>query len=249
MQPSVTSTKKVSLRKTEKINLGFACVDTGTGQLLPNSPVQITSWNPVINSGGHDHDDSDRPKGFFVPTIGSTSGSAIWFTSYTSPEVSGVIRAALVCFQPNGLPSPPLIFTIGVRIPDLVALDAEGENFTLVGSFGMTGVNSKHIENHYGVIALHNIISKIANLYAQEFPGEKIDINDMSLIEGGLFDVFNNWRPDHVSHRSGDDVDIRLVDGIRRRKMIAILESESKKTPPLWIHPEFRKRHWHVRIL
>ena len=41
--------------------------------------------------------------------------------------------------------------------------------------------------------------------------GENIFVNDISLKDGGVFDLNQNWSPpDHSLHREGRNVDIRL---------------------------------------
>jgi len=38
-----------------------------------------------------------------------------------------------------------------------------------------------------------------------------LNINDMSLPNGGLFDILGHWTPRHHTHRVGRDVDIRTT--------------------------------------
>ena len=49
---------------------------------------------------------------------------------------------------------------------------------------------------------------------------EKIRINDISLPLGGYFDINGDWRGDHVSHRTGKDVDIENVTNKNNLKRI-----------------------------
>jgi hypothetical protein len=62
--------------------------------------------------------------------------------------------------------------------------------------------------------------------------GEIIYINDMSLPYGGLFDIQGNWRPPHVTHRTGRNADIsgRGPGGtfLRFETMEAIIDTVSK---------------------
>lgn len=48
----------------------------------------------------------------------------------------------------------------------------------------------------------------ISEQYATDTGTFLLSINDMSLPLGGVFDLSNDWLPDHVSHRDGQDVDI-----------------------------------------
>ena len=47
-------------------------------------------------------------------------------------------------------------------------------------------------------------------------------LNDISLPNGGLFDINPNWNPPHKSHRIGKDVDIENIS--RTAELRAILE-------------------------
>lgn len=62
--------------------------------------------------------------------------------------------------------------------------------------------------------------SKTTNAAAQE--SELIRPNDMSLPLGGVFDIFDQWRPDHETHRDGLDIDInrssQVVDSMGQDK-------------------------------
>ncbi len=181
----------------------------------------------IPNTGGHDHHDDLRPKGEFEPVSGDTGPFGIWSTVYTAPEAAGITEADVVC-GPSNFPSAPLTFTIGVRIGGLEQLSA-GANYTLVGSFGQPDVKSQHVQNHYGTPTLVQCIIGLANDYAKKFPGEKLAINDMSLEEGGLFDIHNDWQPPHCSHRLGTDVDIGLVPKKHRKTLRQlILKGENK---------------------
>ena len=66
-----------------------------------------------------------------------------------------------------------------------------------------------------------------ANQYHMEFPNQRVlMINDISLVQGGRFDVKGNWNPPHKTHTRGKDVDFRLryidVDKRMRVKEICV---------------------------
>jgi hypothetical protein len=64
--------------------------------------------------------------------------------------------------------------------------------------------------NHWGVQAAVDSLQQIAIAWRQQFPQELIlQINDVSLPYGGLFDVNGNWHRPHGTHRTGRDTDIR----------------------------------------
>jgi hypothetical protein len=77
----------------------------------------------------------------------------------------------------------------------------------LVGSYRLTGANTKHPLNHYGTPYTNFAVDEWASSY-QLFTGYSLGINDMSLAWGGLFDIDGNWLEPHILHRTGNSVDI-----------------------------------------
>ncbi len=74
----------------------------------------------------------------------------------------------------------------------------------------LTGT-AEHPKIHYGADGTLFAIQRIASQYQQRFPGAPpLIIGDISLPGGGLFDVYSDWRPPHVSHRFGNQADIFL---------------------------------------
>jgi hypothetical protein len=62
--------------------------------------------------------------------------------------------------------------------------------------------------NLYANPRLRQFATIFAAFYYQEF-GTKLRLNDISLSQGGLFDVNGNWRtPEHNFHRLGIEVDV-----------------------------------------
>ncbi len=71
--------------------------------------------------------------------------------------------------------------------------------------------------NAYTIVQLE----LIANIYRQQ-TGNQLSINDMSLPEGGLFDIFavtpdisgqlHTWQPPHKGHRLGFAFDVNSTD-------------------------------------
>lgn len=227
----------------QRLRFVFACVNQFTGFIEPNVDIRIDRFEVIANTGGHDHHDVSRPKGTFEPVSGNTGPSGLWSTVYTAPELAGITDVDLVCVTSTG-PTAPLSFTIGVRIDGLEQLSA-GDNYTLIGSFGEPGVTSKHVQNHYGTSTLVKRIIGLANDYAKKFTDQKLAINDMSLVEGGLFDIGNNWQAPHASHRLGTDVDIALVPTKKRRRALRRLIRNGENTFSTIID---EGNHWHLRL-
>jgi hypothetical protein len=207
--------------------------DLFTGQVIPNATFNFT-WQPVANTGGHDHDDPSRPKGVFSPASGSTGASGVANIKYTAPEVSGLVLANVTCAVPSGgLCVGGLIgaFTLHGGLESL----GPGTNYELVGA------TPQHTDNHYGTPDFNAALVKVANAYAKKF-GDKVAYNDMSLIFGGLFDISGEWHPSHAEHRWGKNCDMALVPVGRRNALAQILRSNG-----LTYLDESDKNHWHLR--
>jgi len=91
-----------------------------------------------------------------------------------------------------------------------------------------------------------------------EIPGEVIRLNDISLINGGLFDVGRAWRPDpvlgHVGHRGGFEADISFTDFSTTHPyyqiLIQVCKRISGEEPWVWAIP-YKQRyssHIHARF-
>lgn len=238
--PSVTTSSVGAGVRT--VNFFIACL-TLRGEIIPNCDILFISHQARPFSGGHAHHDAARPKGEFTPTSGNTGPSGLLPVTYTAPEVAGVIDAT---FQSSlrGTIRPPSTFTIGVRVPGLAELPP-GENYVLVGSFGEPGVTSQHVSNHFGLPSFNRSLQQLADRYAAGFPGQRLEYNDMSLPLGGLFDVNNNWRPPHHSHRFGTDVDVRLVPPMNRDRLRHLIRAQDSGIRTLI--EETRPSHWHLR--
>ena len=87
----------------------------------------------------------------------------------------------------------------------------------------------------------------VANAYFMEF-GAVLSINDISLPTGGMFDINQNWVPDHYEHRIGITADI----GTPPFRNVTFLKSmllQEGITGRLTIHPPPGPpaHHWHIR--
>jgi len=92
--------------------------------------------------------------------------------------------------------------SLGILFPDgLVELNADPDNYVL------TGDKPAHPLNHYGVPEFVDVIKNLAKKY-KELYGKRLRINDISLVNGGIFDINYNWKPPHNEHREGKNVDI-----------------------------------------
>lgn len=214
-------------------------VDVWTGAIVPNAYVWLTPQSRP-NGGGHDHHDNSRPPGEYDRYEGSTGSDGWQFqVTYTAPEVSGPVDTYVACSSPSGYCYGGT-FSLYVQVDGLVPLNA-GLNYNLVGSYGMPGVGSRHISNHNGRPSFTSSLVYLADLYYFQY-GSKLEYNDLSLPLGGLFDVFNNWRPDHWEHRMGISADLRLVPVARRNQLRNLLKAAS-----IVGTTKIHRDHWHIR--
>lgn len=119
-----------------------------------------------------------------------------------------------------------------VRIEDLVPLvplgqeqqrnpclpdGGGGTGYVLVGEYdttpaGSVKVTSDHYQNHFATAALNKKIVSLAGQYSAA-TDQVLQVNDMSLAGGGIFDIYNDWggpdgKSSHVLHLRGHSVDI-----------------------------------------
>lgn len=214
-------------------------VDLWTGAIVRNAYIWL---NPLSRaySGGHDHHDNSRPVGEYNRYEGSTGSDGWQFqVTYTAPEISGPVDTYVACSSPSGYCYGGT-FSLYVQIDGLVPLNA-GLNYNLVGSYGMPGVASQHTSNHNGTPSFTGKLVYLADLYYLQY-GSKLDYNDLSLPLGGLFDVFNNWRPDHWEHRTGISADVRLVPESRQQRLRKLMR-DAGIVGKIKVH----SNHWHIR--
>jgi len=90
-----------------------------------------------------------------------------------------------------------------------------GEGYLGTGYPGCAGVDpccgeviSEHPSNLNGTAKTVAVVQQISSEFNALYPEIILRINDMSLPEGGLFDIGNNWAPDHFEHRFGRNADI-----------------------------------------
>ena len=101
--------------------------------------------------------------------------------------------------------------TVRVAVPGLSNLADVQTNF-----FRLTGPTGTHPDNHWGTDSTVTNIQLVA-LDVFDTLQATLGINDMSLPQGGMFDICGTWNPadgcslapkGHVRHRTGTSVDI-----------------------------------------
>lgn len=216
----------------------FSCIDRSTGQLVPFCDITITTLDSNPFSAGHDHDDVSRPVGEFIPPGGNSGRDGILETDYVAPDVSGVVTLAISGVDQNGRRFSSINVAIAVRVRGLQDL-GPGANYNLIGA-----VPGIHTDNHYGTPAFNTKLVTVANNYAVAFPNFKLDLNDMSLVWGGLFDINANWMPSHRTHRFGVNLDLRsiTIPQGQRNQLRKIIKNSGIQ----FILEETTPPHWHL---
>lgn len=104
-----------------------------------------------------------------------------------------------------------------VSVAGLVELPPNSADYMRVGA------TSVHPESYYGRPALLGALTELARLFRQE-TGRSLGFNDMSLVDGGVFDLSQDWRKPHCGHRYGVNADIqtRPLSDEQRRVLLAI---------------------------
>lgn len=220
---SLPPSNKLRIFVSQK-TITFVVWDYSTGAIIPNADATITQPKPVPNSGGHDHDDAGRPVGSFSILSGNTGATGFEFQStYTAPEVSGIVDTFFNCTAPSGLTCfPNYRNPIGVWIPDLFELQPATQ-YDLIGANG----TSLHSQNHFGTASFIAKLTALGTVYFMAYNTQgnnKLQFNDISLRQGGLFDIKNNWVPNHKEHRIGISGDLRLVPVQREQALFRFLK-------------------------
>lgn len=195
-----------------------ATVVNQNGDIVPDVEIRLEP-HVVAYSGGHNHDDPSRhadhtgqltgQRSDGNAVIGNTSNHSYIFT-FTAPAPAGdhVILASCVDIECQQVGANEIWTGFeGLRaLRDLV--DNEGDSL-----YELIGMTDTHPDNHYlkPINAYKAVI--IATLYNHAEPDAPVlRYNDASLKRGGRFDVNTGgspWSSPHITHRNGEDLDVR----------------------------------------
>lgn len=173
--------------------------------------------------------------------------------TYFPPEVSGKLKIIAETLNFGKAEKK-----LSVQVSGLILLPEDGPPLLTWRSTGK--IPGLHTDNHWGTSHTKITMQLVARDSFETF-GATLGINDMSLPQGGLFDIAGDWRPDHNWHRVGTSVDVdrtacvdptlqgacqktQSVDRILIGKLCTargqgFLARERKVPPP--IHCEFRQ--------
>jgi hypothetical protein len=212
-----SGTTLASIEPGKTTNL-IARVYDRNAQLVPNVNVRL-EVDAVAASGGHpEQHHPNRPKGLLSNGIqaaimvdGNTGADGFRFT-FLAPAPAGDHKMKATCTDRACTPEGPDTVWVGVcptcSPKGLVPL-------TPSGSYELVGFTPSHPANSHNLKPAVSAWGRaLANIYRSRFPQDPVlHLNDASLERGGLFDssahLGSPWRPPHLTHREGTDIDIR----------------------------------------
>jgi len=188
-------------------------------QVVPDVVVQLQA-NAIPNAGGHHHgdnsvtlrtgtlasaDSSAKLSQNAQVLSGNTGSTGLVFT-YNAPPVGGDNTIAATCIDSHHCTQQgPMQVWVGIK-----GLQPLGDAvFQSAPPIRLTGQTTSHPSNHYGTAGWVQSIMDLATEFFS-IEGATLGINDMSLAQGGLFDIDiqKHWLPPHILHRTGTSVDI-----------------------------------------
>jgi hypothetical protein len=217
----------------------FAVQMTRNNVGIANHTFRLTT-NYVDYTGGHSHvnrrgeNNSVQKRvnyGYFIltrdttafdrPYNGQTQMDGRETFDYVSSEFGDSMRIIVKSTKLGRQKYFQDSITIAERVRGLDVL-VDGANYDLIGGtaahHGPPGYVEDH--NHYAQDDVRQTLVQIADEWHQQYPQVILEVNDMSLPNGGGFDVLHhNWDADiipgggHQMHRNGRNVDLRVDKG------------------------------------
>lgn len=199
-----------------------------------------------VNNGGHDHGYSYRPHSKGRKALRLLGGAqpvgkyGAWGSTLQRgtgiildvPEVSGRLEVFSSMVAPDGYFCTRDCYTVDSArwkgFYDIVYEPSEGESLVPMPPVSTNGsyelnrdpdIDSNHDDDvaFYGTWFTVQALDLIANELNFD-TGRELDINDMSLIRGGLFDVEGDWEPSkkfgHTFHRTGQNADLNREEDL-----------------------------------
>ena len=173
---------------------------------LPVAGVEVAFAVAALTNPGHQHacNDSIPCRGLLQVDSCVTNDAGECSGSYFPPSAAANIRinAHLVTTQEVTASAEAL-----AEVAGLIELGTGNE-------YRLTGVNNTtpHKRNHFATkTTIDNIVGAAQDYHENPPEGlarATLGINDMSLEDGGLFDISGAWETPHNLHRTGHSVDI-----------------------------------------
>lgn len=210
----------------------------------------------IPNAGGHYQHTGTRPLGALSSNVGVTGADGAFRSIYTTSIFGGPV--AIGATVPSLNSSKAEIMWIAV--PNLSELTVE----PTLPLYTLTGSLSWHPGNHYGTAAARSGLFGIAFDYWQQFPcgnggngggcGLPLQYNDMSLTNGGKFDINRDrtippdWtNPDHHEHLLGTNCDV-YSGNVPTSQWQALIQIFVNNGSPNYNDETACCSHWHLRF-
>ncbi|NIR73609.1 MAG: hypothetical protein GWN99_00610 [Gemmatimonadetes bacterium] len=163
---------------------------------LQNRQVELT-LEAVPQTGGHLHapPTTEAARGKLSKTTVNT-GSGVVKVKYQSGSASGDRK-----IRGTSEDAADGEQTITVGVPGLVAMPT-GTTYNLIGDC------STHDGCHYATEGMRDALRALADSFYARYE-RRVEYNDISLVQGGIFDLDNDYSPAHDEHRRGTDCDFR----------------------------------------
>jgi murein endopeptidase len=154
--------------------------------------------------------------------------------------------------------------SVAEKVPNLQPL-GDGANYIKVGGTcehygpsdrGTSGNCQTHDHNHWGTAALVRVVQAVADSFSTTYPGYRLRVNDMSLPNGGKFEVDGSWSAtaDHQEHRKGTNADITLTAYNRTGGEVSLSQRQRTRLWDLISHlvgrrplDESDRNHYHIQ--
>ena len=229
----------------------------GDGQPVPNANVTLRLIADYTSAGHTGSHVGPKPTGT-IPVSVNTGPTGVTSVTYTAHDVSGPVT---IEGTSPGVRTGTAV--IRVRIGGLAQLQfnsaMDPQNFSNI-----------HPSNHWGTSAMNDALTFVANTLVrvrEEFnklPVEqrpsgtwlsRFGINDISLTDGGRFDIDGNWLRPHGEHGLGQeaDVDVRRNDaehGLNYDNYALVVQVLWQD----WVRGQVRderaaRNHFHLRLV
>ena len=182
---------------TSLLPLEVAVVD-GNGTGLPGRSVALTV-DATEGTAGHAHTGL-KPTGSISPGAVTTGSDGTARATYLASSAAGPVH-----LSGTSEGATPAAEMISVDVPGLEPLPAS-DWYDLIGGLPE---HPEHPDNHYGTADLVAALELLAVSFRDRYDA-RLEFNDMSLEQGGIFDLAQDWEPPHLEHRTGNNCDLRI---------------------------------------
>lgn len=282
LQPS-----KLTRGSTSQEFIKFGCYDLFSfTQINCRVTATLGSTNPIAAIppffGGHVNHTAPQPLGTVQnANMSGQAGPSVtgdtidgFTVLYTAEEASGEVQFLTVWSPPSNYECQDMI----EDIPGNFRNPCTGLNHVNVGLKGLNELFATpsdsfvfkprpspdfHTNAHFGTSSLQRGITLIGKTYFEATDGARPRVTDMSLPDGGLFDICGTYDSSgtcasakgggHVAHRTGHDVDFSAVDDAGQSIDCLLDTTDAMMKAFEEAHATFQKcyeedGHYHVRF-